>query len=168
MFKPKKLIPILCLMALSVFPPASSFAGLDSRMKPLAGFAGYTGIWDMPSARILPDWHTRLGASFSFPYYYFQGSIGFFDRLEVTGRFTGARGVPALSPGYEDSRDKAVDFKLLLLKEGQLWPAVSIGATDIFGTGLYTSRYLAATFSGLSKIALWYFSTALSYSFRER
>ncbi|MBW2624383.1 MAG: YjbH domain-containing protein, partial [Deltaproteobacteria bacterium] len=46
-------------------------------------------------------------------------------------------------PGYGDNKDKSIDIKLVLLKEGSLRPALALGATDIHGTGLYTSRYLA-------------------------
>jgi hypothetical protein len=138
-----KLFSIICLTLICAVLPASGFAGHDGRMIPLSGFQGYSGIWDMPNARILPDWQMRLGSSFSLPYYYFHTSIGVFDRLEITGRLTGARGFPALGPGYGDNKDKAIDIKLVLLKEGSLRPALALGATDIHGTGLYTSRYLA-------------------------
>jgi hypothetical protein len=137
-----KLFSIVCLLLILTVLPASGFADNNDRMIPLSSFQGYSGIWDMPNARILPDWHMRLGTSFSLPYYYFQTSFGLFDRLEINGRLTGARGFPALGPGYGDNKDKAIDIKLALLKEGNLRPALALGATDIHGTGLYTSRYL--------------------------
>ncbi|MBW2087135.1 MAG: YjbH domain-containing protein [Deltaproteobacteria bacterium] len=134
----------LWILFFAVFPIANLAEPAD-RIKPLSGFPGYSGLWDMPNARVLPDWHMRIGSSFSPPYYYFHTTIGLFDRVELNGRVTGIRGLPALGPGYGDTKDKAIDVKLLLLKEKPLRPALAIGGTDIHGTGIYTSRYLVAS-----------------------
>ena len=119
-------------------------AGAES-VKPMyratAANPGYTGIWDMPNARIIPDWEMRMGGSASYPWYYFHGGLGLFDHLEINGRITGIHGVSALSDNYGDYKDKSIDVKLQLLDDFDMWPAIAVGAMDIHGTGLFTSRY---------------------------
>ncbi|MBW1708578.1 MAG: YjbH domain-containing protein [Deltaproteobacteria bacterium] len=137
----KNIIGLVFLILFATFP-LTSLAARNEKIEPLSSFAGYSGLWDMPNARVLPDWNMRIGASLSPPYYYFHTTIGLFDRLELNGRLTGVQDVPALGPGYGDLKDKAIDVKLLLLKENIIRPAIAIGATDIHGTGLSTSRYL--------------------------
>lgn len=130
---------LLCLLLFALHPALASEGSTNS----LPGYAGYSGLWDMPNARVLPDWKMRLGYSLSYPYYYFHTTVGLFDRLEVNGRVTGIRGVPALEEDYGDYKDKSLDIKLVLLKESGRLPALALGANDIHGTGLFSARYIA-------------------------
>ncbi len=114
---------------------------------PFPGNNGQTGLWDMPNARIMPDWHGRINFSSADPYQYWSGTVGLLDRLEFNARLTDITTVPFA--GQEYARDKAIDVKFLLFKERDWLPAIALGATDIYGTGLFTSRYLA--FSGRFK-----------------
>jgi len=108
---------------------------------PFAGNNGQTGLWDMPNARLLPDWQARISFHDADPYRYWSASIGVFDRIELNGRITEITTLPGL-PGQKYDRDKAFDVKFLLMKERDVLPAVALGATDIHGTGHFTSRYL--------------------------
>lgn len=117
---------------------------------PFPGNNGQTGLWDMPNARILPDWHVRISFHNADPYRYWSGSIGILDRMEINGRITEITTLPGL-PGQKYDRDKAIDLKFLLFKERDVLPAVALGATDIHGTGLFTSRYLV-----MSKNIRWF------------
>jgi hypothetical protein len=109
-------------------------------------FAGYTGLWDMPDAKLTPDWHLRIGGSYNHPYYYVHITTGLFDRLEINGRVTGIRGEKTnLGDDYGDYKDKSIDLKFIVLKESDFWPSIAVGANDIHGTGLFTSRYLVGT-----------------------
>ncbi|MBW2139228.1 MAG: YjbH domain-containing protein [Deltaproteobacteria bacterium] len=128
----------LCMPALAA-PPV-----------PFPGNNGQTGLWDMPNARILPDWHVRITFHDADPYRYWSGSIGILDRMEINGRITEITTLPGL-PGQKYDRDKAIDVKFLLFKERDVLPAIALGATDIHGTGKFTSRYLA-----LSKNIRWF------------
>jgi hypothetical protein len=100
--------------------------------------SGGTGLFDMPSARIMEDWNLRLHYSHIGNYNIFAGSATFLPRLEVNARITDFSGVAGLST------DKSLDFKILLTRESEAWPAIAIGATDIHGTAMFTSRYMVA------------------------
>jgi hypothetical protein len=126
---------------LLIFSPTSGVHCATN--SPFPGNNGQTGLWDMPNARVMPDWNARLNFSYQDPYRYWSGTVGLFDRFEFNGRVTDITTVPFA--GQEFARDKAVDFKFLLLKERDWLPATALGFTDIHGTGLFSSRYL--TFS---------------------
>src|SRR5512140_3378382 len=110
---------------------------------------GVTGLFETPTARMMPENRYRLGATQVHPYRYYFGTVGLFDRLEVNGRVTEILGVKAFTdlPGssYGNDRDKAVDAKLLLLKEGKLLPALSVVVSDPTGTRLYASQAIVAS-----------------------
>ncbi len=112
-----------------------------------ASVQGYTGLWDMPTARVLPDWSLRLGYGNAGPYSYYGGSLGLFNRLEFTGRVTGIDSVPQPFGGreYGDYKDRSVGAKLVLLPEGNMWPQVAVGAYDAYGTAHFAQRYLVAS-----------------------
>jgi len=109
----------------------------------MPGFAGYSGLWDMPNARLLPDWNMRVGWSISYPYSCYHAALGLFDVLEINGRVTGIAETNNLDGSGGDYKDKALDIKIKLLSESGRRPALVLGANDIHGTGLFTSRYIA-------------------------
>ncbi|MFH1137670.1 MAG: YjbH domain-containing protein [Pseudomonadota bacterium] len=139
------LLPLLLLLSVGLAPAPAQDEPVQPPYRALAANPGYTGIWDMPNARIIPDWEMRMGGAASYPWYYFYGGLGLFDILEVNGRITGVHGIKALSNDYGDYKDKSVDLKLQLLRDRSFWPAIAVGATDVHGTGLFTSRYAAAS-----------------------
>ncbi len=110
---------------------------------------GVTGLLETPTARMMPVNRYRLGATQVYPYRYYFGTVGLYDRLEVNGRVTEIVGVTAFAnlPGssYGNDRDKAVDAKFLLLKERRFLPAVAIVISDPHGTGLYSSQAIVAS-----------------------
>lgn len=114
---------------------------LSSSQSPFPGNNGQSGLWDMPNARVMPDWHMRLNFAYADPYRYFGATIGLLDRFEFNGRITEITTLGGL-PGQRHARDKAIDLKFLLFKEREWLPAMAVGATDVHGTGLFTSRYL--------------------------
>ncbi|MHB1013094.1 MAG: YjbH domain-containing protein [Desulfobacteria bacterium] len=110
---------------------------------------GVTGLLETPTARMMPENRYRLGVTQVRPYRYYFGTVGLFDRLEVNGRVTEIIGVKAFTnlPGssYGNDRDKAVDAKFLLLKEGTFLPAVAVVISDPHGTRLYASQAIVAS-----------------------
>lgn len=108
---------------------------------------GKTGLIETPNARVLDDWRIRPNLYFSDPFVYYGLTIAPLPRLEVNFRVTQVRGVPGFgdAASYGDYKDKAIDLKFLLVKEDDFWPAIAIGADDIHGTGLYSSKYLVGT-----------------------
>ena len=110
---------------------------------------GVTGLFETPTARMMPENRYRLGSTYVSPYKYYFGTVGLFDRLEVNGRITEVIGVQAFTnlPGssYGDYKDKAVDAKFLLLKEKTFLPAVAVVISDPHGTRLYGSQSIVAS-----------------------
>ena len=108
---------------------------------------GVTGLFETPTARMMPENRYRLGATQVYPYRYYFGTVGLFDRLEVNGRVTEVIGVPGFNNGanYGAYKDKAVDAKILLLKEGTFHPAVAVAISDPHGTRLYASQSIVAS-----------------------
>ena len=110
---------------------------------PLASLHSYTGIWDMPTARVLPDWTVRIKYGRSEPYRYYGVAVGLFDRLEVHGQFTETSSVIAFPGfGYGHHKDRNAGARLVLVEEDKSLPQIAIGAYDPIGTSLFPSRYL--------------------------
>jgi hypothetical protein len=123
---------------------SASIAGAEeTRSKPLASLQSYTGIWDMPNARILPDWNVRAKYGRAEPYRYYGVALGLFDRLEFHGQYTEVSSVIAF-PGYDYGyyKDRSAGVRFVVKKEDEFWPQVALGVYDPFGTGLFPSRYL--------------------------
>lgn len=109
---------------------------------------GETGYINMPDGRIETDGTLRMGYSFAKPYVNMWSSISVSPRLEVTGRYT--RIMNGAMPGaawvgYGDFKDKVISGKLLLLEEDWRTPSVVFGMEDVMGTGLFKSKYVAAS-----------------------
>ncbi|MGA8754457.1 YjbH domain-containing protein, partial [Candidatus Deferrimicrobium sp.] len=108
---------------------------------------GVTGLLETPTARMMPENRYRIGATQVHPYRYYFGTVGLYDWLEVNGRINEVIGVPGFNTGgrYGDYKDKAVDAKFLLLKEGTFLPAVAVAISDPHGTRLYGSQAIVAS-----------------------
>ena len=58
---------------------------------------GVTGLFETPTARMMPENRYRLGATQVHPYRYYYGTVGLFDRIEVNGRVTEVIDVPGFN-----------------------------------------------------------------------
>jgi hypothetical protein len=105
---------------------------------------GQTGILNMPSARVDDDGALRFGLSQYAPYTTFWSSLGLFSRLELGARYTSIDNTVGLTinDNYGTFKDKAFDVKLLLVKEGEYLPAISIGSQDFLGTRVFDAQYV--------------------------
>ena len=111
---------------------------------------GETGYINMPNGRVDPDGTFHIGYSFAKPYSSLWSSITFLPRVELNARYTRIMSgdIGAGNPlwqGYGDYKDKVASGKLILLEEGRYSPSLAFGINDILGTGLFKSRYLAAS-----------------------
>ena len=111
-------------------------------------YNGSTGILETPNARIMPDWSMRMFYSKDAPYSYYGFAGTPLPFLEGNFHMTQTDGTSNLTGFGEDStygdyKDKSISFKLLLKEEEKYTPSVVFGAEDIWGTGLYTSKYIA-------------------------
>jgi len=134
---------IWLLVLLFYFGTTSALGSEKPFSKPLASLQSFTGIWDMPTARILPDWNIRIKFGKAEPYRYYGGALGLFDRLEFHGQFTEISSLIAF-PGYDYGyyKDRNAGMRIVLIKEDKAWPQVAIGAYDSIGTSKFPSRYL--------------------------
>lgn len=110
-----------------------------------ANYAGNTGILETPNARIMPDWSMRMFINQDKPYTYYGFAGTPLPFLEGNFHMTQVDGIAGFSDsdGYGDYKDKSLSFKLLLQEERDFLPSVVFGGEDIWGTALYTSKYLA-------------------------
>lgn len=111
---------------------------------------GETGYINMPSGRVEADGTFRMGYSFAEPYSSIWTSISLLPRVEFSGRFTrilsGAIGGGSpIWQGYGDYKDKVINGKAVLFEEDWFMPSLALGIHDVQGTGLFVSKYLAAS-----------------------
>ena len=137
---------LFCFMLLMVagFATASTAGAADAQ--PLGSLQSYTGILNMPNARIKPDWTLRIKTGYADPYAYYGGAVGFLDRLEFHGQFTAVNTIEAFpGEGYGDYKDRSAGVRAVLVKESDFLPQVAVGLFDATGTALFGSRYLVAS-----------------------
>lgn len=106
---------------------------------------GCTGLYEIPTARIMPLNTYRVGISQADPYRYYYVSASLLKGLEIEGRVTEILGTKIQTPGwagYGNYKDKAVDIKYQFLEEGKWLPALAIGIMDPHGTRLYAGQYV--------------------------
>jgi membrane-associated phospholipid phosphatase len=114
--------------------------------------AGQSGYISMPSSKVEPDGTVSVGYSYDSPYSTLWMTATLLPALQLTGRYVAINGTPQASnitdpywSGYGRYKDKVFDAKLNLLEESAVLPSVSVGATDVLGTGLFKGRYVVAT-----------------------
>lgn len=117
-----------------------------SQTRSTLNFNGVTGLIDMPSAEMQPDGELSTTAAF------FAGSgrgtltFQITDRLQGSFRYSGVSDLVLGGYGKGDVYyDRSFDLRFLLLREGEFWPAVTVGLQDFVGTGLRSGEYLVAT-----------------------
>lgn len=125
-----------------------------------ATYSGNTGVFETPNARIMKDWSMRLFLNEDKPYRYYGVTATPLPFLEANFHMTQVSGVDGFSDseGYGSYKDKSLSVKILLKKEGEFTPSLAIGADDIWGTSLYTSKYIVASKN------IGYFDISLGYA----
>ncbi len=112
----------------------------------LSSLQAYSGIINMPNARVMPDWQMRFHYGNNDPYRYYGVAMGLWDRLEVHGQFTEITTIEAfVGQGYGNYKDRSAGARLVLLPEGDFWPQMAVGIFDATGTALFGTRYLVAS-----------------------
>lgn len=106
----------------------------------------FTGLWNMPNARVLPDWNLRLTYGRGEPFRYYGGALGLLDIFEFHGQFTEVSSLEAfVGFDYGHYKDRAGGARMVVWKEDEISPQIAIGAFDTTGTGLFAQRYLVAS-----------------------
>ena len=113
---------------------------------------GQSGYINMPSAWTEYDGTFTTGYSYDSPYGSTWATITYLPFLQVTGRYVSITGIPAFGSadpsygrGYGRYKDKVADIKLRLRDESDIFPAVSVGATDLQGTELFKGQYFVVS-----------------------
>src|SRR5690606_21778536 len=107
---------------------------------------GNVGLLQTPTARMAEEGEFAFTASHTSPYSRYNVSMQPFPWFEGTYRYVnvaGARYGPIA--GDQNYKDKSIDFKIRRWDERRWLPAVSVGAQDIGGTGLFASEYVVAS-----------------------
>ena len=124
---------------------SQSTAG-ESDPQALGSLQSYTGILNMPNARVKPDWTLRIKTGYADPYTYYGGAVGFLDRFEFHGQFTAINTIEAfVGEGYGHYKDRSAGIRAVLVKENEFLPQVALGFFDATGTAFFGSRYIVAS-----------------------
>lgn len=109
-----------------------------------ASYNGNTGVFETPNARILDDWSMRFFLNIDKPYKYYGVVATPLPFLEANFHMTEVDGIAGFSDsdGYGNYKDKSLGIKLLLKEETKYTPSVLFGIDDMWGTALYTSKYI--------------------------
>lgn len=125
------------------------WVGAAAALEDSASDFGGIGLMQTPTARFAPDGELRAGISSMSPYNQLLLGLQLLPWLETGLRYTEVTNrLYSPDPGFsgdQSYKDRGVDFKLRLLKEGEFWPAVALGVSDVGGTGLFASEYLVAS-----------------------
>lgn len=111
---------------------------------------GFTGIMEIPTARVMRENHYRAGVSQIHPYRYYYIAFSPLKGIEVDGRVTEIIGVRA-NPGnpywsgYGNEKDKFFGFKYQFIKEDKTAPAIALSIMDPTGTRKYASQSIIAS-----------------------
>lgn len=149
------------LKILSILPLTASFLfAVKTPENITATYSGNTGVFETPNARIMKDWSMRFFLNEDKPYRYYGLTATPLPFLEANFHMTQVSGVAGFSDseGYGSYKDKSLSVKILLKEEGDYSPSIAIGADDIWGTSLYTSKYLVFSKN------IGYFDLSLGYA----
>lgn len=100
------------------------------------------GLIDMPSARMNPDGALSVSADYFLHTQRYDLDFQALPWLNVKMEYSG---LSHFSPEFPVYWDRSFGAKIRLWEESEILPTVSVGATDLVGTGLFSGEYLAAS-----------------------
>jgi len=108
---------------------------------------GVTGLMSIPTARVMKEDTYRIGINRVSPYVHYYITLSPLKGLEINALVTEILGlIPFHAPsesGYGSYKDKSIDIKYQIEKEGKYTPAVAIGLLDPYGQSRrYSSQYI--------------------------
>ena len=111
---------------------------------------GFTGIMEVPTARVMKENRYRVGVSEIDPYRYYYVAFSPVRGIELSGKITEILGVPASAAdprfsGYGNEKDKSFGARFQIIHEDKWAPAIALDIMDPQGTRLYPSQSLIAT-----------------------
>lgn len=111
---------------------------------------GGAGLFQMRSARSIPDGNLEVGYSFVQPYKRYYLTIQAMPWLEGTFRYTEIRNRLFSAGGLDIAggqsfKDRGADLTFRLMSEDKYLPAVTVTFQDGLGTGQFSGEYLSAS-----------------------
>ena len=145
----RPLLPALSAAALPslLLVSVTASADINSRYSTTQHDFGGVGLLQTPTARMAEDGNLSFNANRTEPYSRYSISAQPLPWLEGTIRYitiTNRKYGPEEFSGDQNYKDKAVDFKVRLLKESYWRPQIAFGMRDVGGTGLFSSEYFVA------------------------
>ncbi|KAA0690822.1 YjbH domain-containing protein [Halopseudomonas laoshanensis] len=137
-----------CLVSVLVLSLAGANSASADRYRTTQHNFGGVGLLQTPTARMAPEGSFSFNANRTEPYSRYSISMQPLPWMEGTLRY-----IAITNRDYSDSeefsgdqsyKDKAIDFKFRLLKEGYWLPDLSVGFRDLAGTGLFSSEFVVA------------------------
>ena len=119
----------------------SSFASNDYSQNTY----GSIGLIQTPTARFSDDGEFLFGTSTQTPYNRLYSKMQFFPWMEAVLRYTEGEYKEYANGIDQTWKDKGLDLKFRILKEGKILPSVALGFSDLGGTGAYSSEYIVAS-----------------------
>src|SRR5690606_33465505 len=109
---------------------------------------GGIGLLQTPTARMAEEGEFAFTVSHTSPYTRYNVTMQPFPWLEGSYRYVNVSGVAYGQEslrGNQNYKDKSIDFKIRLWKEGRWFPQVALGVRDLGGTGLFSTEYAVAS-----------------------
>lgn len=131
----------MCALA-AVAAPAAAYQDYSSND------FGIVGLMQTPTARMADDGQFRAGLSLVSPYNQLLLGVQLLPWLETQLRYLEVRNRtygPADFGGDQTYKDRGVDLKARLVREGNYLPEIAVGVMDIGGTGIFGAEYLVAS-----------------------
>jgi hypothetical protein len=117
---------------------AATLLAADGVPEPSQGDLGGVGLWDTPTARMLPDGHAAVGLAVAGGLYRHSGlDVQVLPWLETTLHET----VRPAQGGLDTTLDAGIGAKIRLLTEQRWRPALAVGVRDMAG-GRFAAEYL--------------------------
>ncbi len=146
-FKFLNFLSIICV-CLVLLKADLSKADLYSEYQPSASDYGGIGLFQTRTARFAKDSSFEFGRSFVKPYERWLVNVQILPWWEGTFRYTSIENRNFAGGNFlvnTTFKDRAIDFKFLLLKEDFFIPQVAVGFQDFLGTGLFSGEYIVAS-----------------------
>lgn len=131
-----------------LLPSFSGMAAWSDKVEPSRYDFGGIGLIQMPSARMAPDGDVSFNYSRIDPYVFGAVNLQPLPWMNATIRYvsvTNRQYGPEELSGDQSYKDKGVDVKFRLWKEGYYMPDISVGIRDLGGTGLFSSEFINGT-----------------------
>ena len=128
-----------------LFRPAHASSELLDASPPSFNFYGTAGLIEMPTADLNRDGEMSITTSFTPTMDRYNLGFTALPWLETTFRYSRIDRYGIATTIGGDLYDRSLGFKIRLSQEDDIWPAVSVGAQDILGTGAFGAEYLVAS-----------------------